>query len=207
MRYTPQPEPPYIQPQPPRRKRRRWPWIVVGVPVGLLFLMAALGAALSSGAAPSSATKAAAHVAAAKPSTTGATTTTSVAPSKAVKTTAAPSTAPPTTAAPTTSTTLGLPILTYKISAAPGADITYSDVRDGTIQSVTAGDWVHSYRVKPSLLGHLAQLSVQNGVNAIESNPNAKVSCTIVYKGKVVDTHFTTGYNIADCQYSIPGSY
>jgi hypothetical protein len=119
---------------------------------------------------------------------------------------AAPAVTSPATSAPTSTT------ITYTITGATadyGVSVTYTDPTDNSIQQITAtqANWSKSWSgtISGGFEGLLLQLSAQAGVPTDDVTPGA-VGCSISINGQVEDQHATSGYNVAECMYTISGS-
>jgi hypothetical protein len=68
--------------------------------------------------------------------------------------------------------------------------------------TTTAASWTQTYSgTLTNSSGLSLYISVQNGINS-----QAGVTCSITVNGSVVDTHSTSGYNIATCQDDYTGN-
>jgi len=115
---------------------------------------------------------------------------------------AAGTTAPKDTRSASTGTPAPTPTpsitVVYSVASSPGAMVTYVDPMDSSTQQLTttAAAWSQAYSgTLTNSLGLSLYISVQNGINSL-----ATVTCSITINGSVVDTHSTSGYDIATCQ-------
>lgn len=89
-------------------------------------------------------------------------------------------------------------IARYLVQAAPGAQLTYDDPANQAVEqtTTTTSRWSKSWSLKQSFIGVSLDVSAQNGAMAY-----GPVTCTIWWRGRVVDRHTTSGYNVVECAY------